>query len=164
MRKPTLLIAAAALLGSASAALAAPPSVSVAVGPELQRKAEKTYGVREIQALAADLQAAVTRAAARARALDDSRVELVLTDAKPNHPTFKQMSDTPGLSLSSFGLGGATIEGRVMRPDGSVTPVNYRWYENDIRWARGRATWTDAENTIDQFAHRLARGEQVARR
>ena len=53
-----LAFAAAALLASAGAALAAPASVSVTVGPQLQAKAAAILGVRDVNDLAAELQKA----------------------------------------------------------------------------------------------------------
>lgn len=157
------LIAAAATLSLAAAAQAAPAAVSVQIGPALQAKAERTYGVKDVQQLAADLQRQVEMRLARTGAYDNAHVELVLVDAVPNHPTFKQMTDVPGLSMRSFGIGGARIEGRIVAADGTVTPISYRYYEPDIRQARGRGTWSDAEWTFDQFAERLAHGHNVSR-
>ncbi|HYG27147.1 MAG TPA: hypothetical protein VD906_09585 [Caulobacteraceae bacterium] len=156
--------AALILLSSAAPAFAAPAHVSVTVGPELQAKAEKTYGVREVTRLTDSLREDVQRALARSGAYEDARVELVLVDAKPNRPTFKQMTDTPGLSMESFGVGGAAIEGRIVAADGSVTPVAYRWYESDIRQAYGNWIWHDAQWTFNRFASRLAKRDQLARR
>ena len=112
----------AALLLSAGGALAAPASVSVAVDAKLQKTFDKTYGEREAQLLTSDLQASVEKALAKSGAYDGARIELTLTDVKPNRPTFKQMGDTPGLSMLSFGLGGATIEGRIVAADGGLGP------------------------------------------
>ena len=47
-------LAVAALLSSATAAFAAPASVTVTVGPELQKKAVEKYGVRDVDRLAAE--------------------------------------------------------------------------------------------------------------
>jgi hypothetical protein len=160
----TLAVAAAALLLSGTAALAAPASVTVTVGPKLQAKADKTYGAREVDQLATDLRRSVERQLARTGAYDGARVDLVLVDAVPNRPTFKQMSDTPGLSLRSFGVGGAKIEGRTVAADGKETPLNYSYYQPDIREAHGASTWSDAQWTIDRFAYRLGKGEAVASR
>ena len=159
-----IALSVAALLASATTALAAPATVSVAIGPELQTKAEKTYGVREVRDLADDLRSSVERSLARTGAMENTRIELTLVDAKPNRPTFRQLGDTPGLSMESFGIGGATIEGRIVRADGSTAPLAYRWYETDIRQVYGHATWTDANWTFNRFARRLARGEEVASR
>lgn len=155
---------AALLLASATSAIAAPAEVSVTVSPKLQAKAEKTYGVREIARLTDELRSDVERALARSGAHEDTRIELTLVDAKPNRPTFKQMSDTPGLSMESFGIGGAAIEGRILRPDGSATPISYRWYETDIRQSYGNWVWHDAEWAFGRFASRLAKGDQLAGR
>lgn len=160
-----LALSAAALLASATAALAAPASVTVAVAPELQKTFEKTYGVREAERLTADLQASVEKTLARAGALDGARIELTLTDVKPNRPTFKQLSDKPGLSMQSFGVGGAAISGKIISADGREKPLSYRWYETDIREASYNWVWSDAEWTFDRFARKLARdGTVVAQR
>ena len=162
MRTPALALAA--FLASAATAVAAPAEVSVAIAPELQIKAERDYGVRDVQRLADELRRDVTRALAQTGVHDGARVELVLVDAKPNRPTFKQLGDTPGLSMESFGIGGARIEGQVVSADGQTTPLSYRWYENDIRDAWGASTWHDAEWAFQRFAKRLSRGQQLAHR
>lgn len=154
----------AALALAATTAVAAPASVSVSVGPELQKKATKDYGVRDIERLTAELQKEVSKSLAHSGRYDDARVELTLIDVKPNRPTFKQMGDKPGLSMQSFGIGGAEIEGRIVAADGAVTPISYSWYETDIRQAYGVTTWHDAQWTFDRFAGRLARGERLASR
>ena len=160
----SLAMAAIALLGSATAALAAPASVSVSIGPELQARAVKTLGVREVNDLAAELRTTVERQVAKNPAYDGARIELVLADAQPNRPTFKQLGDTPGLSYQSFGVGGAEIRGVSIAASGAVTPIDYKYYESDIRWARWSSTWADAENTFQRFASDLRRGERVAAR
>ncbi|HEY8002614.1 MAG TPA: hypothetical protein VIE16_00195 [Phenylobacterium sp.] len=157
------LAASGALLASAPA-LAAPAQVNVTVGPELQEKADKSLGQREVRDLARDLQASIEKRLAKSGAFDGQRIDLVLTDARPNRPTFKQMADRPGLSYQSFGTGGASIEGQAIAPNGHVTPLSYAYFESDIRYARFGGTWADAESTFDRFAYRLARGDLVASR
>jgi hypothetical protein len=164
MTMRTLVLAAAALLTSAAAAVsttawATPASVNVSIGPELQAKAAKTLGERDVNELAKTLQTSVEKRLAKTGAYDGARIELVLTDATPNRPTFKQLSDKPGLSLQSFGVGGASIQGQAVSQDGKVTPLRYSWMETDIRWEHAATTWSDAENTIARFAHELGRGE-----
>lgn len=159
-----LALSATALVALATPALAAPASVNVTVGPELQKKFDKTYGAREAQLLTAELQQSVEAALAKSAAHDGARIELVLTDVKPNRPTFKQMADTPGLSMQSFGVGGAAIKGRIVSADGAERPVKYSWYESDIQQSYGAWIWHDAEWTFDRFARRLAKGQEVAQR
>lgn len=158
MRTFAVSIAAAGLLAAAPA-FATPASVSVVVGPQLQQKAIKTLGVRDVDDLAKDLQKRVSHRLAKTGAYDGARIELVLVDAKPNHPTFKQLSDRPGLSLRSLSVGGARIEGRAVSPGGEVTPLRFSYEESDIRWVQGLATWSDAEQTFDRFAYELGRGK-----
>ena len=164
MRIISLAATAILALGTAAAAQAAPAMVDVTIGPQLQAKAEKTYGVRDVRELAEELRAKVERQLARTGAYDGARIDLVLTEATPNHPTFKQLSDTPGLSMRSFGLGGARIEGKIVAADGRETPINYHYEQTDIRQARATGTWSDAEWTLSQFAYQLARGKVMARR
>jgi len=157
MRIPA--IAAAALLATGSVALAAPATVTVSIGPEFQKKLDKTYGQREGRFLTDDLKEEVETALARSGRFPDARVELTLTDAKPNRPTFQQLRDTPGLSMESFGVGGAAIEGRIVAADGTATPLTYKWYETDIRQAYGDWIWSDATWTFNRLARQLARGD-----
>ncbi len=82
----------------------------------------------------------------------------------PIVPTFKQLSDKPGLSYESFGIGGAKIEGQAVAPDGAVTPLKYSYYETDIRQSWAHSTWYDAEWTINRFAARLGSGRALASR
>jgi hypothetical protein len=140
-----------------AAAYAAPASVSVKVGPKLEELAKTKYGAPEIERLAQRLELKVSRSLSRREALADARVELVLEDAVPNRPTFKQLGDTPGLSFESFGVGGARISGRMITADGTVTPISFKWYETDIRQAQNNWTWSDAEWAFDRFAVRLTR-------
>ena len=163
--RPLLAAAAfAASLMSAGLAAAQPASVSVSIGRKLERLGEETYGRRDVAELAADLKRSVERELARTGALPGARVELVLVDARPNHPTFKQLGDRPGLAYQSVGLGGATIEGRIIAADGAETPVAYRWYETEIWQSAYGATWSDAEWTFDRFSRRLASERTIARR
>ena len=159
-----LALSAALLLASATTALAAPATVTVSVAPELQKTFDKTYGAREASELTADLKASVEKTLARSNAHEGARIELILTDAKPNRPTFKQLSDKPGLSMESFGVGGAAIKGKIVSADGTEKPLSYRWYETDIREASYSWIWSDAEWTFDRFARRLVRDAEMAQR
>lgn len=159
-------LATLALAGSAQASdpLSTVPNVEVTLSPELQKKAAEEYGVKDVQRLADELRKDVERELQRTGLLTGGRMELTLVDARPNRPTFKQLGDRPGLSLESFGIGGAAIEGKAISVDGHVTPVRYDWYETDIREARASTTWSDAGRAIDRFAYQLGRGNVYARR
>ncbi|THD80799.1 MAG: hypothetical protein E7812_06990 [Phenylobacterium sp.] len=159
-----VLAAATLAAGLATAAQAAPASVNVVVGPELQAKAERYYGVRDVNELADELRTTVTQRLAHTGAYDGARVELVLADATPNRPTFKQLGDKPGLSEFSFGVGGARIEGRVVAPDGRVTPVGYSYQATSLADASHAGIWGDADWTIERFASELGHGKALASR
>ena len=158
----SIVLAALIAIGGVGAAQAAPAitSVSVTIGPTLQAKAAD-YGQRDLDALAADLKRIVERATGNGDQVGagGAQLRLVLADAKPNRPTFTQLGHTPGLSMESFGLGGARIEGELVSADGTSQPVGYSWYETDIRQSRYQTTWGDADLTFDQFADRVAHGK-----
>ena len=165
----SILLAAAMTLGVAGSAAAAPlgplSEVTIAIGPRLQDKAA-VYGQREFDRLTERLLYEVQSELDRSGAVGPggASLKLVIADAVPNHPTFKQLGDRPGLSIESFGIGGATIEGDITYADGRTEPVRYTWYETDIRQAYGGSTWHDAEYAFDAFARRLVRGDLYAER
>ncbi len=165
----SLILAAAMAAGAISAAPAALPipisEVTVDIGPALQAKADK-YGQKEIDKLAKELRQDVERSLSRTGSAGarGAILHLVLADAVPNRPTFKQLGDHVGLSYESFGVGCATIEGAVSYPDGHSQPVHYQWYETDIRLSANTWTGTDATWTFQQFADRLATGKAYAER
>lgn len=164
MRIALFAASAAFAAGLAAAAHAAPAAVDVTVGPELMAKAEKTYGVRDVNQLAADLRKDVARRLERSATYDGARIELVIADAKPNRPTFKELGDRPGLSTHSISVGGARIEGRIVGADGRVTPVHYQYYSPTLRDALGTSIWGDADWTLSRFAYELGRGQLLASR
>lgn len=155
----------AASLTAAQAAPHAVSSVTVSIGPELQAKADK-YGQRDLDQLAKELKGDVDRALQRSGGQSPAggELKLVIADATPNHPTFKQLGDTPGLSMQSFGLGGARIEGVLVHPDGTTEPVRYEWRETQLRDAYAQSTWGDADWVFEQFADRVAHGQRLAER
>jgi hypothetical protein len=161
-----MLVAGLNLIGTAAFAEPVDPVVSrvtVTVDPKFVSGGVKTYGTKEVGQLADYLKKTVERNLLakdrfKADAVGGAVLELVLVDAKPNHPTFKQMSDRPGLSMQSFGIGGAEIRGEQINADGGRVKLGYSWYESDIRWAQAQGTWGDAEQAIHGFARRVAEG------
>lgn len=84
-------------------------------------------------------------------------IDLVLVDASPNRPTFRQLARNPGLSMQSFSRGGAHIEAQIHGADGAIADrFEYDWYTRDIEDAYYRGVWTDADRAIGRFADRLA--------
>ncbi|MES2033428.1 MAG: hypothetical protein V4466_04575 [Pseudomonadota bacterium] len=161
----TTLLAASAAVAAQAAPLGGITSINIIVGPELQDKA-KDYGVREFDTLTSRLLHSVERELRKTDSLvdDGGRLDLVIEDAKPNRPTMKQMSATPGLSFESRGIGGAKVTGVLTTAAGDTVPVSYSWYESDFRNPVASGTWSDAETSFDRFARQLVRGEAIASR
>lgn len=164
MRKLACFAPLAAVLAfSAAPAMAEPALISVSLGPDLQEKAEE-LGPREVQEQADRLAALVGRALAREGDLDGARIELVLTDLRPNRPTFQQMADRPGLDgHRSRSIGGATIEGQIVTADGRTLPVRYDWHSVSLADVHGLTTWADADRAYRRLAANLADGRYVTR-
>lgn len=154
---------AAAIAVSAAPAMAEPAVVHVTLGPDLLEKAE-TLGRREVQEQADRLAEVVHEVLARDGALDGARIDLVLTDLKPNRPTFRQMADRPELDgFRSRSIGGATMEGRITTADGRTLPVRYDWYSTSLADVFGLGVWHDADRAYRRLADNLAAGRYVAR-
>ena len=164
MRKLAFLAPLGAVLAvAAGPAQADPATVSVTIGPDLQEKT-RDLGERDVREQADRLAEVVRRALADSGDLDGARIDLVLTDLKPNRPTFEQMADRPGLDPHrSISIGGAAIEGRITTADGRVLPVKYDWFSQSLAEVRGFSTWQDADRAYERLASRLADGRYVSR-
>jgi len=146
MRKLAFFAPLAAVLAfGAAPAMAEPALISVSLGPDLQDKAEE-LGPREVQEQADRLAELVGRALARDRDgdLDGARIELVLTDLRPNRPTFRQLADQPGL-------------------DGYHSRVRYDWFSSSLADVVGIDTWSDADRAYRRLADNLADGRYASR-
>ena len=122
------------------------------------------YGERDLNRLAERLERkTMERLAKYGVDVDENAattLTLVLTDARPNRPTFEQMSREPGLSMRSFGNGGAEFEGSLERGDEVLGTFSYAWFDNDIHDAQYGSTWSDANRAIDKFAKKTAKSLQ----
>ncbi|MNH48574.1 hypothetical protein D3C73_01240 [compost metagenome] len=163
MRRFTFLAPLTAAAALAGAAAAQPSAVVVTVSPDFAKTAEE-LGPREVQQQVDDLTARVTRVLTERHALDGARIELIITDLKPNRPTMQQTIDKPGLDpLRSISIGGATIEGAITTASGEVQPIKYDYYSSNLADVRGYATWQDAATAFDRLARNLAEGRYVKR-
>ncbi len=154
---------AAVLAVAAAPAMAEPASINVTLGAELQHKA-KDLGPREVQEQADRLAYVVQQALSRDGALDGARIDLVLTDIRPNRPTFEQLVSRPGLDgHRSRSTGGATIEGQITTADGRVLPVQYDWYSSHLGDVSGIGVWQDADRAYRRLAVNLAAGRYARR-
>lgn len=164
MRKLAFLAPLGAVLAvAATPALADPGAVNVTVGRDLQEKADD-LGERDVRDQADRLAEVVRRTLARRGELDGARIDLVLTDLKPNRPTFEQLAARPGLDAHrSISIGGAAIEGRITTAAGEVIPVKYDWFSHSLADVRGYNTWQDADRAYQRLANNLADGRYVTR-
>jgi len=99
------------------------------------------YGDKDLEQLIERLESKLEASFAKEglQVLDGAPVTLnvVLVDAKPNRPTFNQMSKSSSLSMQSFANGGAEITGEIIVSDGAeMGTLSYKYYENDIENAQ----------------------------
>jgi hypothetical protein len=126
--------------------------VNVSYGTKAEKAFVETYGERERSVV----QELVTRNLTRTFGNQAARVDVIINNVVPNRPTFKQLGDRPGLSMQSFGIGGADLTGKAYDSAGNlVGEVSYDWY-GDIHFADTSWTWTDADRALYQFSRRLA--------
>lgn len=156
-----LLIASAALL-LAAPALAGPVQLAPAkAAPEFQTKLDKEIGERELRALTDYARQRLTREltarGAEVGTAGGVTIAIVVHDAVPNKPTFKQLGLKPGLSYGlSFGIGGADLEATITDAAGASRTLRYKWYETDITQSFANWTWSDAHRAIRRFAVEVA--------
>ena len=171
MRRFAFLAPLAVTLAVAGAVQALPnnqpgrqaPEVTVTIGADLQDEVVK-LGQRDVTRQVDQLAEAVRNQLAGEDAYAGARVNLVLTDLKPNRPTFQQAADTPGLSImDSISIGGATIEGEIITAEGERLPVRYSRYSNSLADVYGYGTWQDAERAYDRLAANIVAGRLVTR-
>jgi len=121
------------------------------------------YGDKDIKRLTERLQSKIekkfTKKGIEISNTASTILRVTLTDAKPNRPTFEQLSREPGLSFQSFGNGGAKIESELIAAGGaSLGTMNYKYYEADIRdAARGSGTWMDAYRAFGRYSSKVAK-------
>ncbi|MET4684774.1 hypothetical protein [Brevundimonas faecalis] len=163
MRRIAFLAPLAAALAVSGAAAAQPSAVVVTVSPDFAKTAAE-LGQRDVDQQVDDMRRTVERVLVQRNALDGARVELTITDLKPNRPTMQQMGDKPGLDgMRSLSIGGAAVEGTVTLASGEVQPVKFDYYTPTLADARGSTTWTDAQRAYDRLARRLADGRYTMR-
>jgi len=155
MRIATLAASALAVILMATPAAAL--TVEAKVSTEFQKKLDDDIGARESRILTDSLTAKVSNIFA-SRGITADRVIVTIEDAKPNRPTFEQVSSKPGLdSMRSISLGGARVTGVAYDAAGKeIGTLDYDWYESDLSNTVGSTTWTDARTAFDRFSRRFA--------
>lgn len=150
-----ILLAAAAL---SLAPLAQAADISVSYSEDFAEELEENYGTREGEYLTREIIEDLEREFGK-KGVDPARVEVTIINAKPNRPTIKQLGDEPGLDFGrSIAIGGMDLEAKVFDASGAeVSSFQYDWFENDIRFAQGASTWSDANRASRRFATKFAK-------
>lgn len=120
------------------------------------------YGDRDLERLTKRLESKLEHKLTKKgiEVSDDASTVLRITieDAKPNRPTYNQLSVQPSLSFKSIGNGGAELEAELIAAGGeSLGTMSYRYYETDIRDAQFGGTWGDAHRAFGRFASKAAK-------
>ena len=120
------------------------------------------YGDRDIERLTERLESKLEQKLAKKGILisdtASTTLRITIEDAKPNRPTFNQLSVQPSLSFNSFANGGAELEAELIAAGGrSLGTMSYRYYETDIRNAQQGEIWHDAYRAFGRFANKAAK-------
>lgn len=160
MTRPVLLgLAALTVLAAPMAAVAAPVGpvarVEVSVAPEVAKSRE--FSASDLRYVQDELRRTVETQLSRKGALQSAggELSLVIEELKPTRPTLEQMSAKPGLSFQSLYLGGVRLSGAYRAPDGTSTPIRYKWFESDLRNAAYGWTWSAAVLGFQRFSRTL---------
>ena len=147
-----ILLAAAAL---ALAPIAQAGEIHISFSEELNEKIADDYGERERERLVDELTEDLMREFAPILS-SVGDVNVVIEDARPNRPTFEQMTEQ-SLSFESISIGGAEMTGEVFSLSGElIASEEYDYFSHDITDSVGRATWSDARRAFSRFATRFA--------
>lgn len=131
--------------------------ITVTFSEDFATELQDEYGEREGKILTKRIEKDLLRAFEK-EGVSPERVDVTIVDAKPNRPTFEQMSANLGLDgFRSISLGGMKLEGTAFGADDAVLATqSYKFFESDIRLAIGSGVWTDARRASKGFAKRLA--------
>ncbi len=154
---------AALIAGTAGVAAAAggtwPSEPDITLAPAYEAALRTTYGEPEGPVLR---QIVSERVSAALRGRDcggAARLEITLLDARPTHPTDKQIDDNASIDrLRTHYLGGASFTARFLSTDSNeLKSVRYDWYaENDHQGSRAAEPWGDVRLASEGFGAELA--------
>lgn len=145
---------------AAAAAQNAGSDISISIAEPLQKALASYYGSGETQVLEQAISDSVARAVKRAGLAPAAlpRTEVLLSNARPSHPTHHQQAVNPSLDpVRSISLGGATLSAVLRGADGKeLDRVAIDNYATNLQEASASLdAWSDARRTIDRFADQL---------
>ena len=137
---------------------AAATEIAVVYSDDFAEELSDNYGEREGETLTEEIIKDLDRAFAQVGA-DPVRVDVTIVDAKPNRPTFEQLSSRPGLdAIRSISIGGMELVGTVYDAEGNVVATQeYSWFENNLSNVIGAGVWSDANRASSRFAKKMAK-------
>ena len=122
------------------------------------------YGDRAIVYLIEEMQEEIVEDfSKRGLTLSDSAptlMRITIVGAKPNRPTFNQLSKDASLSFQSFGIGGADMTAEFISAGGNVVgTAEYDYYSGfgDRPNLQSSGTWTDANRAFSRFSKKLSK-------
>ncbi|GGX62573.1 hypothetical protein GCM10011309_10680 [Litorimonas cladophorae] len=121
------------------------------------------YGDKAIEYLIEDIQDELVQDFSKRNiSLSDDAptlLKVTIEMAKPNRPTFEQLSHDVSLSYQSFGIGGAEVSVEIVSAGGDVLgTASYDYYPSlNERPGMTAATWSDANRAFSRFSNRLSK-------
>lgn len=156
----SLTLTAAFAFNPAAAQNAAAP-VTVVISEPLQKALAANYGQEEAAVLQQTVNDSLMQAMKRAGLAQrpELRSEVLISDARPSHPTRHQQSKNPSIDpVRSISLGGATLSAVLRDAAGhELDRVSYDHYASSLAEASASLDpWSDARLTINRFADQVA--------
>jgi hypothetical protein len=133
---------------------------TVLFSSEMQAAIDRTYGEPEAAVLTRTIRERVGEALRGAGCDGLAQVEVTLLDARPTHPTDKQIGDNAALDrLRTHYLGGADFRARLLDPAGhELKALHYDWYAQDFHLGSHAADpWGDVRLASEGLGSQLAR-------
>ncbi|MFW6300277.1 MAG: hypothetical protein ACOC20_05095 [Oceanicaulis sp.] len=134
----------------------------IEIGPALTEKAED-YGPRELERLSRKMEGAMIDALMDAGRFSEINqpganvLLVVIEDAEPNRPTFRQLSVRPNLSARSLSLGGARVSTILTDPAGEeLGRFAYSSRTPSLDRSQYATVWAGAQTAFEQFAALIA--------
>ena len=156
----TFVLAGLLALPAAVTGQNAGATVTVLFSPAMHAALETTYGSSEGAALAQTIRERVSAALRGTGCEGLVQVEITLRDARPTHPTDKQIGDNAALDrLRTHYLGGAAFSVRLLDPAGrELKSLRYDWYaQDDSHGSQAAEPWGDVRLASEGLGSQLAR-------
>ena len=144
----------AAVIGENAAA-----TITVLFSPAMQAAFERIYGTPEEAVLERTIRERTGAALQGVACAALAQVEITLLDARPTHPTDKQMGDNPAIDrLRTHFVGGAAFSVRLLDSAGrELKSLRYDWYAPDDRHgSRAAEPWGDVRLASEGLGSQLA--------